>query len=150
MSQANWRIFTQFMPLISFDTPWKHKKASGFLMFSGRIKRDIGMKWVNCLMPAYLEYFDYMYILCSEKKDSIAGFILRILANFSKHLQYNTSANNCSCHSMFCKCLKSKIQLSSPENFNYLDKSSCNSFQMINISISFMLYAMVLLLLKRQ
>ena len=32
-------------------------------MFSGRIKRDIGMKWVNCLMPAYLEYFDYMYIL---------------------------------------------------------------------------------------
>ena len=63
MSQANWRIFTQFMPLISFDTPWKHKKASGFLMFSGRIKRDIGMKWVNCLMPAYLEYFDYMYIL---------------------------------------------------------------------------------------
>ena len=29
-----------FMPLISFDTPWKHQKTSGFLMFSGGMKRD--------------------------------------------------------------------------------------------------------------
>ena len=26
------------MPLISFDTPWKHQKARGFLMFSGVIE----------------------------------------------------------------------------------------------------------------
>ena len=26
------------MPLISFDTPWKHQKTSGFLMFSGDIE----------------------------------------------------------------------------------------------------------------
>ena len=31
---------THFMPLISFDTPCKHQKASAFLMFSGGIKRD--------------------------------------------------------------------------------------------------------------
>ena len=29
-----------FMPLISFDTPWKHQKTRGFPMFSGGIKRD--------------------------------------------------------------------------------------------------------------
>ena len=28
------------MPLISFDTPWKHQKTGGFMMFSGGIKRD--------------------------------------------------------------------------------------------------------------
>ena len=33
-------VITHFMPLISFDTPWKHQKTSGFLMFSGGIKRD--------------------------------------------------------------------------------------------------------------
>ena len=27
------------MPLISLDTPWKHQKTRGFLMFSGGIKR---------------------------------------------------------------------------------------------------------------
>ena len=31
---------SHFMPLTSFDTPWKHQKTSGFLMFSGGIKRD--------------------------------------------------------------------------------------------------------------
>ena len=31
---------THFMPLISFYTPWKHQKTSGFLMFSGDIERD--------------------------------------------------------------------------------------------------------------
>ena len=31
---------THFMPLISFDTPWKHQKIRGFMMFSGGIKRD--------------------------------------------------------------------------------------------------------------
>ena len=28
------------MPMISFVTHWKHQKTSGFLMFSGGIKRD--------------------------------------------------------------------------------------------------------------
>ena len=31
---------THFMPLISSDTPRKHQKTRGFLMFSGDIKRD--------------------------------------------------------------------------------------------------------------
>ena len=31
---------TDFMPMVSFYTPWKHQKTSGFLMFSGAIERD--------------------------------------------------------------------------------------------------------------
>ena len=31
---------THFMPLVSFDTPGKPQKTSGFLMFSGIIERD--------------------------------------------------------------------------------------------------------------
>ena len=31
---------THFMPLISFDTPWKHQKTSGLQTFSGGIKTD--------------------------------------------------------------------------------------------------------------
>ena len=33
-----WYKLTYFMPLVSFDTPWKHQKTSGFLMFSGTSK----------------------------------------------------------------------------------------------------------------
>ena len=33
-------ILTHFMQLVSFSTPWKHKKTFGFLMFSGGIERD--------------------------------------------------------------------------------------------------------------
>ena len=38
---------THFMPLISFDTSWKHQKTRGFLMFSGVSIEISGMKWVN-------------------------------------------------------------------------------------------------------
>ena len=31
---------TYFMSLIAFDTPWKHQKTYGFLMFPEGIKRD--------------------------------------------------------------------------------------------------------------
>ena len=36
----NTKSLTHFMPLISFDTPWKRPKTSGFLIFLGGIKRD--------------------------------------------------------------------------------------------------------------
>ena len=36
----NLSVLIHFMPLISFDTPEKHPKTRGFLMFSGGIKRD--------------------------------------------------------------------------------------------------------------
>ena len=32
------------MPLVSFDTPWKHQKTSG--VFHGVSKESSGMKWV--------------------------------------------------------------------------------------------------------
>ena len=34
------KVLTHFMPVISFYTPWKHQKTSGFLMFLGGIERD--------------------------------------------------------------------------------------------------------------
>ena len=34
------RVQSHFMSRVSFDIPWKHKKASGFLIFSGGIERD--------------------------------------------------------------------------------------------------------------
>ena len=33
-------FLTNFMLLLFFYTPWKHKKPRGFLMFSGGIERD--------------------------------------------------------------------------------------------------------------
>ena len=36
----NLSVLIHFMPLISFDTPEKHPKTRGFLIFSGGIKRD--------------------------------------------------------------------------------------------------------------
>ena len=33
-------LLTHFVPLVSFDTPWKHQKAKCFLMFSGGIEID--------------------------------------------------------------------------------------------------------------
>ena len=33
-------LLTHFMPLVSFDTPWKHQRTKGFLMFSGGIEKD--------------------------------------------------------------------------------------------------------------
>ena len=32
-------FLTQYMPLVSFYTPWKHQKTKGFLMFPGVIER---------------------------------------------------------------------------------------------------------------
>ena len=40
-------VLTHFMPVVSFDTPWKHQKSKGFVMLSGGIERDSGMKCVK-------------------------------------------------------------------------------------------------------
>ena len=51
-------LLTHFTPVISFDTPWKCQKATGFLIFSGVIKRDqcheIGS---GVLFPGYVSAF---------------------------------------------------------------------------------------------
>ena len=49
-----------FMPLSSFDTPWKHQKTSGFRMFSGVSKEISGMKWVNVIWK-HLQIMDYSF-----------------------------------------------------------------------------------------
>ena len=38
---------THFISSASFYTPWKDKKTSGFLMFSGGIERTSGIEWIT-------------------------------------------------------------------------------------------------------
>ena len=40
-------LFTHFIALVSFDTPWKHEKTSGFLMFSGGVERPVAWNWLT-------------------------------------------------------------------------------------------------------
>ena len=40
-------MLTHFIPLVSFDTLWKHAKTAAFLMFSWGVKEIVGMKWVK-------------------------------------------------------------------------------------------------------
>ena len=42
------KYLTHFMPLISFDTPWKHQKTGCLLMFSGGIKRSVAWNGLTC------------------------------------------------------------------------------------------------------
>ena len=51
---------THFMPLISFDTPWKHQKTRGFDVFRGVSKEMSGMKWVN-LRSKFCEEFAWVF-----------------------------------------------------------------------------------------
>ena len=55
ISRIIWYL-TRFMPLISFDTPWKHQKTFGF---QGVSKEISGMKWVNkfILPKMFAEFF---------------------------------------------------------------------------------------------
>ena len=50
-------ILIHYMPLISFYSHWKHQKIRAFLMFSGGIERDHGMKWVNWLLQVKRKRF---------------------------------------------------------------------------------------------
>ena len=44
-----WCYFNTFMLMVSFYTPWKYQKISGFLMFSGAQKETIDIKCVKCI-----------------------------------------------------------------------------------------------------
>ena len=39
-SESAAQVLTHFMPLGSFDSPWKHQETKDFLMSSGGIERD--------------------------------------------------------------------------------------------------------------
>ena len=61
-------LITHFMPLISFDTPWKNQKTSGLLMFSDGIKRDQGHEmgqrvFYPCM--SYTVFYEYFQIFMS-------------------------------------------------------------------------------------
>ena len=74
LSAINWpcqldKIFlTHFMPLIYFDSPWKHQKTYGFLMFLGVSKEISGTKWVSicddCLV--YLVFKEYLSVVATK------------------------------------------------------------------------------------
>ena len=40
-------LSAHFMPLVSFYTPWKHQKTSGFRIFSGGIDRSVAWNGFN-------------------------------------------------------------------------------------------------------
>ena len=39
--------------MCQFYTSWKHQKASGFLIFAGGKKWNIGRKWINAITIGY-------------------------------------------------------------------------------------------------
>ena len=60
---------TDFQPMVHVYTPWKHQKASGFLMFSGSIEIEHRLKMGKeiCSLWFYLELVtsrDVMLLLC--------------------------------------------------------------------------------------
>ena len=69
------------MPLISFDTPWKHQKTSVFLMFSGSIKRGQWheMGWWQVMITSEQIYFLRSYenaeVLTNLKTDSNKNYL---------------------------------------------------------------------------
>ena len=59
-SQAmNSFLLTYFMPLVSFYTPWKHQKTSGFLMFSGGIERDQWHEIGQVILTKIIHYYNF-------------------------------------------------------------------------------------------
>ena len=42
-------MIIHFSPVFHFYTPWKRQKIKGFLIFSGGIEMEIGLKWVNVM-----------------------------------------------------------------------------------------------------
>ena len=49
ITHVKFTIFTHFLPMFSFYTPGKHQKTRAFLVFSGGMERNIGLKCVNPL-----------------------------------------------------------------------------------------------------
>ena len=76
-----WLAINPFYTTSIFCTPWKHWKASGFLMFSGRIERDqwhemgkfnFMVEWTGF---AFFIFFLFMifYVLLITQSDRVAG-----------------------------------------------------------------------------
>ena len=51
-------LLTHFIPLIYFDTPWKHQKITDFLTFLGGIKRDQWHKMGKCIDINQVDLYD--------------------------------------------------------------------------------------------
>ena len=43
-------LLTDFAPIFPFHIPWKHQKTFGFLVFSGDMIWERGVKWVNLIL----------------------------------------------------------------------------------------------------
>ena len=72
---------THFMPLIFFDTSWKHQKITGFLMFSGG-----GGEVSYYLEGGFLLSGCLLCYRSSHQRCSIKKGVLKVLAKFTgKH-----------------------------------------------------------------
>ena len=65
-SSARRHEVNPFMPLISFNAPWKHQKTRGF-MFSGGIKRH---QWHSHKVYFFFEWF-HRYVDLLRKKSNV-------------------------------------------------------------------------------
>ena len=79
-------LLTHFMPLVSFDTPWK-QKTRAFLMFSGVSKETSGMKLVKHLASK---------LVWSASFTVLGGFSVPKPSYFS-HSSF--------CNIVYCACL---------------------------------------------
>ena len=74
---------THSMLLVSFYTPWKHQKTSGFLMFSRGVEKTSGIKsvnlnWLFVFFSTNNIFFCFINDICSE----INKFYILSLLNF--------------------------------------------------------------------
>ena len=87
------------MPLVSFYTPWKQQKTSGFLMFSGGIKRDLWheMGWLSIL------FLQDTNIRSSRPEVFFRKGVLKICSKFTgEHPCQIVSPHGCSPTNLWC------------------------------------------------
>ena len=66
ISGVNKSLLTHFMPLISFDTPWKHQKTSGFSdVFKGYQKKSVAWNgFRRQILSFVLSYYPKYSVKC--------------------------------------------------------------------------------------
>ena len=76
-------FITHFRAMSPFCIPWKHQKISGFLMFSGDMEGDIGLKWVKYLPKSGYNFFRFPHSGYMKetwnRRDTICNTALRLL-----------------------------------------------------------------------
>ena len=101
------------MPLASFDTPWKHQKTFGFLMFSGGIEGDQWHEsiYFNGKKPFRSNTIETSTIVitkrCRKNQD-------QDLISFGQMMKYSFFFHLLSNSNFCCYCSRSALSISCP------------------------------------